>query len=138
MEPIASIDMATPTSLGTVHQWEVYNFHISSTFFFIVEAVEECECKGLYNPKFAPLHADGTAGGTAKKIWHDLRTKGVPSWLEVDPSIVKCTCCSDFVSWKRQHGDEAKKLQFAADQPCYYEVCDKTVCVDGVIYQKTI
>ena len=86
------------------------------------------------------MHDDGSAGATtAKNIWTLLRnSETTPSWITLDPIIVKCTCCSDFSSWKKKHYDEAKQVQLVADKPCYYQVCDEKVEIDGIEYDKTI
>lgn len=49
----------------------------------------------------------------------------------VNQDLVHCTCCSDYLSWKIEHSNEAKSLQAIANQPYYYQVCDVEFNVDG-------
>ena len=100
-----------------------------------------CECKGLYDPVFKPVHDDGVSGATtAKKIWTDVKQKKAesPFSLAVDINLIKCSCCSDYRTWKEMHCDGAKQLQAIADKPYYYKVCDEKVTVNGIEYNKTI
>ena len=56
----------------------------------------------------------------------------------INPELVHCQCCTDYITWKQHHSDRAKSLQIIADQPYYYKVCNEEFEIHGITYHHTI
>jgi len=40
-----------------------------------------------------------------------------------DGEIKICTCCTEYMAWKKNHLDECRKFQQYADRPFHYKIC---------------
>ena len=49
-----------------------------------------------------------------------------------------CSCCDNYVSWRKAHPSDAQALQKIADVPYYYKVCNEKVTIHEIGYQGTI
>lgn len=89
------------------------------------------------------LHADRCGGCTsAKALWENARSYNQLVIKCDDEDVSICTCCTEYVSWKKSHPNESKKLQQYADKPFHYITCHKKVTVvengEDIVYTGTI
>jgi len=75
--------------------------------------------------KFAELHGDRCGGCTsAKAMWESAKSSNQQLIMpnDHDGEVKICTCCTEYMAWKKNHPDECRKLQQYADRPFHYKV----------------